>query len=195
MKKGKIIILSVLLLALVALTSTLIAAWLTDTKTTPPTEFTVGDVKFQWVSPTWATGPIVPGQDLIPDSGTPDMNRLYLTNTSTVKTQLRVKVTAIVTLSGQSTGTDAIDLLYNFSLMDGWTFNQSENTWYYNSVINPQTSVDVINTLVLDGAKVGNTYSQATLKVSFLFEAKQAEYVTWEQLGQIDFETGLAAQG
>ena len=51
MKKGKFTILIILLLAMIGLTSGFIAAWLTDTKTTPQTTFTVGDVEFTWNAP------------------------------------------------------------------------------------------------------------------------------------------------
>ena len=77
MKKSKVIILSVLLFAMLALTSTLIAAWLTDTKSTSSTTFTVGDVKLPERRDDFRGCPIVPGQNLIG-------SKFYLANASTV---------------------------------------------------------------------------------------------------------------
>ncbi len=49
--------------------------------------------------------------------------------------------------------------------------------------------------MILNGWTVGNEYKNAEFKVTLVFEAKQEEYVTWEQLGtaEIDFTTGLAS--
>lgn len=190
MKKGKFTILIILLLAMIGLTSGLIAAWLTDTKTTPPTTFTVGDVKYTWNGTTVSDGtPIVPGQNLIVDL-------FHLTNESTIDSELRVKIIANYTLEGETESHDALHLFKDLSLMSGWVYK--DEFWYYEpegiSTIAPTvTTVNVIDTLILDGSQVGNTYSKAAFTIQFIFEAKQKDYVTWEELGnaRIDFSTGI----
>lgn len=188
MKKSKVIILSVLLFAMLALTSKLIAAWLTDTKSTSSTTFTVGDVKFSWNGATIsADAPIVPGQNLIG-------SKFYLANASTVDAELRVEIIAAYTLAGSSDEVDALELFKDLSLMDGWELN-SDGKWYYDATITPDDEmIDVIDTLVLDGLKVGNLFANASFTVQFVFEAKQKDFVTWEELGEakINFGTGLA---
>ncbi|HEY8395364.1 MAG TPA: hypothetical protein VIK96_01145 [Bacilli bacterium] len=187
MKKGRVVILIVLLFAMIAVTSTLIAAWLTDKKSTSSTTFTVGDVEFTWngaMIPT--TNPIVPGQNLI-------QTPFYLANTSTVTSQLRVQILATYKLEGSSESVDAIPLFKDLSLMTGWTLSE-DGKWYHDAdIATTDTTIDVIDTLVLDGSKVGNTFSKASFTVQFVFEAKQKEYVTWEELGTavIDFSTGI----
>ncbi|MDD4000563.1 MAG: hypothetical protein PHX62_06700 [Bacilli bacterium] len=190
MKKRRIIILIVLLLAMAGITSAFISAWLTDTDTTGPTTFTVGDVEYTWVPGTLAESPIVPGQDLI--TGT-----YSLTNTSNVNSELRVKIYATYTLDGTETAEDALDLFETISLMTGWTLNETDGKWYYTvtgdnpTTITPSiTSINVIDELVLDGAKVGNLYTKATFAFTFEFEAKQKDYVEWEDLGVANFDFG-----
>lgn len=182
MKKGKFTILIILLLAMIGLTSGFIAAWLTDTKTTPQTTFTVGDVEFTWNGATIpTTAPIVPGQNLI---ATP----YYLANTSTVDSELRVQIIATYTLAGETESEDAIHLFSNLSLMSGWNYDSDDLKWYYSSTIAPtDTTVNVIDKLILDGWQVGNSFSKAELKIQFVFEAKQKDYVTWEELGTAGF--------
>lgn len=60
-KKKFIAILTLLFLAIAALTANLIVAWLTDTATTGPTDFTLGDVSFEW-SGAVSTNYVVPGR-------------------------------------------------------------------------------------------------------------------------------------
>ncbi len=63
-KKKFIAILTLLFLAIAALTANLIVAWLTDTATTGPTDFTLGDVSFEW-SGAVSTNYVVPGENVV----------------------------------------------------------------------------------------------------------------------------------
>lgn len=72
--------------------------------------------------------------------------------------------------------------------MSGWNYDSDDLKWYYSSTIAPtDTTVNVIDTLILDGWQVGNSFSKAELKIQFVFEAKQKDYVTWEKLGTAGF--------
>lgn len=193
MFKKKIIFLSVGILFVVATLVVAIAAWLTDTASTDETEFTIGDVTFVFDGSLIETNdPIVPGQQLVTEGG------IKLLNESTVSTELRVLVT--VTVDG-SPVTDLSSIFTTgsigdgFSLASGWTLN-GDGYWYYSvsgsSVIT--TSVEeiaLLSSLKLDGSKVGNDYATKPLTIQFTFQAKQAEYVTWAELGEIDFDLGI----
>ena len=139
MKKSKVIILSVLLFAMLALTSKLIAAWLTDTKSTSSTTFTVGDVKFSWNGATIsADAPIVRAEL--------DRKQVLSCNASTVDAELRVEIIAAYTLAGSNDEVSA-RALQGLSLMDGWELNSEDGKWYYDATITPDDeAIDVIDT-------------------------------------------------
>lgn len=196
MKKGnKIILLGGLLLILVGLTISFMVAWLTDTKETEETTFTVGKVELTW-SGEMINSPVVPGQNLVNTSYT-------LTNSSNVKTELRVKIT----ITSSLLETDATDYVI-LTLGEGWVKNN--DYWYYQGLDTEEiiedevtkykiaptiTSIEVVKSIILDGTKVGNTFSETTFNVQLMFEAKQSDYVTWEQLGtaNIDFSKGISS--
>ncbi len=173
-------------MALVGITSALISAWLTDTKSTPSTTFTVGDVEFEWSGSTITTDSIiVPGDNLIAET-------FSLLNSSNIDTEIRVEIITTYTLEGSQEAIAANDLFEPITLEAGWTRNG--NLWTYDSTILPTTtSVEVISTLMLNGSLVGNSYTGAEFKVIFKFEAKQKANVTWEELGtaEIDFGSGI----
>lgn len=208
MKNKKILFMSLGLLLIVSTLVVSISAWLTDTKQTPDTTFSVGDVKYTIVSDFIADGIIVPGQELIANTNEVTVP-ISLTNSSTVNSELRVRV--IVTKK-EFGGADPapvvtdLDSMFktsingSFVLDSGWIKHATEtNTWYYevdtgDPVIPAGTqSFNVLSSLKLDGAKVGNDYVNDILTIKFIFEAKQAKYVTWDELASatIDFSTGL----
>lgn len=186
MKSKKIWILIIGLAISVGLITGGILAWLTDTKTTPQQTFTVGEVTYEWTAGNFVSSPVVPGQNII---ATP----YKLTNTSNIESELRV---AISITYGEDN--DATDLVV-YTLDSNWVL-ETDGFYYYQAgepvdgkyPVAPQTDVDVITGLMLDGALVGNTFSNVEFTVSMTFHAKQANYVTWAQLGSINFSTGLA---
>ena len=54
--------------------------------------------------------------------------------------------------------------------------------------------LSVLTSLKLDGSKVGNDFRLLNLTIEMVFEAKQSDYVTWQQLGTIHFSTELALE-
>ena len=190
--KRKIIFLSIgLFLTLSALIIS-VAAWLTDTKESDDTSFTIGYVKYEFIGYFKDfTNPIVPGEELI-------ASEFKLRNSSTIATELRVLVTVKVNdviLTNPSTLFTTSSYGAGFSLADGWVFN--EGYWYYyvagnDTVIAPTvTEIPFLSSLKLDGTKVSNNYANANIYIVFTFQAKQAAYVTWEDLGEIDFALGI----
>jgi hypothetical protein len=195
MKKQRIIILMILILALVAATSALITAWLTDTKQTGPTTFTVGDIEFEWEGAITTSQPIVPGQELIASA-------YQLVNTSTVTSQLRVIFTITASLD-ETPLTNPEQYFISTNLAAGWVYNSTDEMWYYASfvdeVLTPTTipiptegndTIPVLTTLKLDGTKAGNDISNYEFTITFVFQAKQNDYVTWADLGSATFNFG-----
>jgi len=155
----------------------------------------VGKVELTW-SGEMINSPVVPGQNLVNTSYT-------LTNSSNVKTELRVKIT----ITSSLLETDATDYVI-LTLGEGWVKNN--DYWYYQGLDTEEiiedevtkykiaptiTSIEVVKSIILDGTKVGNTFSETTFNVQLMFEAKQSDYVTWEQLGtaNIDFSKGISS--
>ncbi|MDD4212271.1 MAG: hypothetical protein PHY42_02600 [Bacilli bacterium] len=187
--KKSIYLVIIMLLGVVGLTTYAVTAWLTDTDTSGPQTFTVGDVEFALSGAATTVTPVVPGQELV-------ATKYTLTNASTVSTELRVKITIVT--SYPSVDEDAKSLVL-MTLGSNWG-TETDGYYYYSVSSNPiivagTQALDFLTSLKLDGSKVGNPYTAATFTVTIMFEAKQADYVTWTELGSasIDFTTGIPA--
>lgn len=188
MNKKRIWILIMALAVTLGLITGGVLAWLTDTKTTPEKTLTVGDVTFIWTEGEITSDNVVPGQNVITTA-------FNLMNTSNVESELRLLIN-ITYLEGEIP-TDASNLV-DYTLASGWVL-ETDGYYYYRPGVEvdgkypiaPTTNVDVLSELSLDGSLVGNSFSGKVFTISIIFEAKQANYVTWAQLGTIDFETGL----
>lgn len=215
MKNKKIILLGFGLLLVVTTLVVSIAAWLTDVDDTLDTTFTIGNVEYSIVGDFIADGIIVPGQQLITTTEVSQGENevvIKLTNSSTVNSKIRLRIevkvdnVAITTLAGLSSIFTTGNPGGGFALPTAWKQNLEELTWYYGeaqagsdaddlgAIISPSINeIPVLNSLKLDGSKVGNAYATKGLTIKFIFEAKQADYVTWEQLGtaSINFSTGI----
>ena len=206
MNKKIILGLSVLLVALFALIGGASYAWLTSTGTEDLNTYTVGEVKFK-ITATETTGLVVPGQPLF--------SNVSITNTSSVTSHLRVSFSvsakdANVNSLNWSIGSDAAndEILIDATAVSGWekqreTRKDDSNNdiivelFYYGTKAAP-TNIAAngavtlnFSGLKLNGNLVGNDHSGATVIVTVNFEAKQAEYVTWEQLASINFSKGI----
>lgn len=185
MNKKKLIILIFGLVLALGLTTTGILAWLTDTKTTTDVTFKVGEVKYIWQQGATKQTPVVPGENVIT---TP----FGLSNESTVKSELRMVISI-----KDSNNVDVSDEVI-LTLSTGWIL---DNGYYYYRVGEAQdgkypilvetTNISVLTGMALNGAVVGNDHVNKVYTVSISFQAKQADYVTWENLGSINFTTGL----
>ena len=202
MKNKKMIgLFLIVLAALVLITTYTISAWLTDTKTTGETTFTIGKVVYTWsgsLIEVEENEHIVPGQELVKEE-------FILTNASTVSSELRFKFTS--TINAVPEITDAREYLLT-AFDEDWYYNASDDYYYYRGDITPVTEdevvkykisadnqeLSVLTSLKLDGSKVGNEFRLLNLTIEMVFEAKQSDYVTWQQLGTINFSTGLALE-
>lgn len=192
MNKKRIWILLMALAVTLGLITGGVLAWLTDTKTTPEKTFTVGDVTYIWTEGVITSDNVVPGQNLITTA-------FNLMNTSNVESELRLLI-HITYLEG-AIPTDASNLV-EYTLASGWVLETTDGYYYYRPGVEvdgkypiaPATKVDVLSELSLDGSLVGNSFSGKVFTIKIIFEAKQANYVTWAQLGTINFETGLLSK-
>ena len=204
MKNKKNLLLVVLLLVVIAVATASTYAWLTQTNSSGEITYTVGDVSYT-VTPSLVNGgTVVPGQPL----GT-----FTISNSSNVLTNVRVRFNVSVSnvkndaSTDWSVGTTASDeVLLTQPEGSKWVLVVSGTNYYYyyggvgdkdatgteDIAVNSGNLETLFNTLVINGALVGNDYAGAAVKITITFEAKQAEYVDWSEMGSIDFETGIA---
>lgn len=146
---------------------------------------------------------------LLPEDNLLD-GTLTLTNYSTVDTQLRVKVTynyignTVLTALDEAADNDPLSV--TFDDPSDWTY--SSGYWYYggtSGTVGPRQGdqtdeIDTISDIRFSGehtedkeADGSSSFAGNGITVTVTFEVKQADYVTWSQLGSIDFSTGLAS--
>lgn len=188
---------TILIVSIIALLVTIIFVYALyiDTKTTPKITYKSGKVVYNLEGST-VEGKVVPGQNLI--------NTPYtLTNNSTVDSQLRIKL--LITLDDEVLSYN--DERIETDVLLEPTFILVEGYYYYGGVdgillSTNTTPITIISQLILDGNFVKNNYgnnpedkdySNKNINIKFIFEAKQANHVTWQILGEedIDFTTGL----
>ena len=214
--KKKNLLLVILLLVVVAVASTATFAWLTDTGSAEAISYTVGDVSYEITKSEAPTGTyVVPGQSL---------GKVVIVNKSNVLTNIRVQLGVTVTGAAANANTDwsvglnkdSDEVLLTQPASSKWYLTDDLNAtgdvnqyYYYGTVTDGKfteediavadaigtTLNDLIESLVLNGALVGNDYSGATVTITVTFYAKQAEHVEWSEMGSINFKTGLAPQG
>lgn len=195
-KKNKIIMICmILLVALVGLVATTVA-WLTSTNTQTHT-FKMGNVEYAFESEGVANDKtVVPGEDIFKNIS------IKLTNKSTVDSQLRIKVT----FNGPLEYSDSS--IFKMTFDSNWTHDMTNGDyWYYNGndgisdhtgltgiikkVDGPSEPITVPIHLIFDGSIVGSDYAGKEYTITITFEAKQAEYVQWSEMKEINFKTGL----
>lgn len=191
--KKKIILLSVLFLGIVALSVSMIRAWLTDTNTTGPVNMTVGNVKFTFTGALISTEEnewIIPGQNIVDTA-------FQITNASNIGTELRLKLDITYDTDTDATSLMVFNLDTNKWVLDGdyYYFRDAmivDSTSQSGKYIIPSGTqvIPILSNISLDGSKVDNAFSGKTFTITITFEAKQSDYVTWEELGSIALETG-----
>ena len=151
---------------------------------TPKITYKSGKVIYN-VEGSTVEGLVVPGQNLI---STPiDFNN------STVDSQLRIKL--IITLNGEVLAYNDARIVADITL--GSPFELVGEYYYYGGVngklLSTNTApITIMSSLVLDGNYVKNSYASKSVNIKFILEAKQADHVTWQTLGEenIDFTIG-----
>lgn len=198
--KKRIVLSSLILVMVVALVfvARSVGAWLTDQQETDKVTLQVGNVEYNLTgtSNLFVTSPVVPGQNLVED------NELKITNQSNVDSQIRFKFTATYDNTGMDssfTGDAVADELLLTTFDPVWQLGTTaglEGYYYLNGedgVILANTTVAnaILTSLILDGSKVGNQFAGKEFTIKFTFQAKQADHLTWQDAGSIDFITGI----
>jgi hypothetical protein len=202
MNKKLIVFLVVCIVVLLGTATGISFAWLTSTGS-GTIEYTVGDVSYTVTGEVAQNTTIVPGQNL--------ENSFKITNNSNVPTNLRVSISVDVkgwTIGkvGTATSPNTKDHIVVSANTTGWELVTENDVMYFyygkkddsgaNGVedlaagVSPTTFP--FNEFKLNGYVVGNADSGKTIKITITFYAKQADYVTWAELGSFDFTTGLA---
>lgn len=202
MKRRIIIALCSIMLVLCSISVGFTVAWLTFSDTTEVV-YSVGDVEYV-IS--------VTSQDensnrelIVPSDEESIFSNLVITNNSNVTTNLRIRFEITETDHDWTVGTtDDCEILVVFNPADeeseepGWIFSTTEeNVMYYytNPVasdqdIEPLGSISTaISGVYLNGKVVKNDHSDLNLTLKLIVEAKQAEAVEWNEIG--DFITGM----
>ena len=202
MNKKLIVFLVVCIVVLLGTATGITFAWLTSTGS-GTIEYTVGDVSYTVTGEVAQNTIIVPGQNL--------ENSFKITNNSNVATNLRVSISVDVkgwTIGevGTATNPNTKDHIVVSANTTGWELVTENNVMYfYYGSKNPTNdgAEDLaagvsptpfpFSEFKLNGYVVGNADSGKTIKITITFYAKQADYVTWAELGSFDFTTGLAS--
>ncbi len=181
-KYFNLIILSSFLVVLLILG---ITALLLDIEETESVTFTSGKVSYT-ITGNIKTGLIVPGENLI---NTP----ITLTNNSTVSHTLRVSVelkldSNAISLDGSDGYIALEDLTSNFSLESDGYYHYQELDY---EIISSVNNIILISNLVLNGYQVQNQFNDKKFEVTIKLYVRQFDNISWEDLGSINFETGL----
>jgi hypothetical protein len=164
-----------------------------DQQETESVILTGGEVSYVFTGGLTDITPVVPGQELVD-------NAFSLSNQSTITTELRILASAQSSLLGPM----GFDLIMTTVFADGWVL-EGDGYRYYRGVLadgltepgkylippTPGMTIDVLSSLVLDGTVVRNNQSGQTITLSFTFEAKQAGFVTWAELGTVTMTVAL----
>ena len=200
-KRWAILSLTIIVLTLCIFTQSTFA-WFTDIASYQKT-FQIGDISYTY-SGTLINGQsseiVVPGQPLI--TGT----SLYLTNKSSIDTNLRLQIRfsytdQITHLPVEETYSgDINNHLTNFMVMDmvsNWIYDATDHCWHYkystDYKIPAATTAEgdtfvIINQIQFDGEKVDMSLSGAIFKIQLIFQAKQSELLDWVTLGTTDID-------
>lgn len=210
MKRRIIIALCSIMLVLCSISVGFTVAWLTFSTTSNEVTYTVGKVKYK-VDLTTAENEsnklIVPGQSIF--------SALKITNESDVDSNLRVRFEITVKdTSNQDvdwtvgTDLDTNQIILANTVVDGgntseevveltnWITKTGEaNVLYYqvdesgDEIITPETTSisTAFSNVYLNGSLVKNAASGYSVKLKVAIEAKQADYVEWDQI--TSFET------
>ena len=195
-KKILILLIAFLLTATTLITSTF--AWITSLNRSGNIIFVTGEVKYVLTGSLEEYNLIIPETPLIKDQP------YVLTNQSSIDSELRIKILyqfneddELENLKEEdwlifdeaSTNDTPTNKLAGKLNSEG-TFSYSDGFWYYskdnNSTIlaGEEVQITILEELYANGLACGNNEcSKKNLYIKIVFQAKQKNYVTWEELG------------
>lgn len=135
---------------------------------------------------------IVPGDELINSP-----NVVNIVNKSTISSCLRliirIKIDDI-TYYLSDVDNEIIGVMSN-----GWTYDTTDECWYYlgvNGSISPPTDIDnptkinILESLRINGNYFGNSIASKNVEVTIIFQAKQHDFVSWQNIGELNKNLG-----
>lgn len=190
MKKKIIVLCGVMIFALLGFIGTTVA-WLTSTGSQTQT-VTVGKVQYTIPTTPDVNATVVPGQPLISEE-------LTFTNSSTVPSQLRFIITLTTTATEDKLAVSNLvfkDANGNTVATTGWV--KDGDYYYYGGTdfdiaTTESPATTFLKNLCFDGETVGNKHAGQKVTITITFQAKQADYVSWTDLADYSFDTGLAS--
>jgi hypothetical protein len=175
-------------------------AWFAKTLLVPKGEISVGDITYSLTGAFIADDTlIVPGQELI-------QTPFVLNNNSSVESQIRMKITYLgyvwngveVVAEEQVYVSSEDDFLF---VTVGSGFVVTGDYWYYTDdplvlgpdyILDPETGIfTLLSSVYLNGATTNIDFADKDVWIRITVEVKQADNVTWSELVDIDFTTGL----
>ena len=168
-------------------------AWLTY-RSHADIKYSVGTITYEITEVDKPATELVPGQPL---------SNFKIVNKSTILTDMRIKVQITSTLTtpagqqplGWTIGTDASKDKILIELNAGWTIG-TDGYFYLNQIpIGTKEGSNVLSpfkTIKINPDLVGTESMGAAISISYDFEVKQSEYVTWEGIGTITAENAVA---
>ena len=195
-KKILILLITFLLTALTLITSTF--AWITSLNRSGNIIFVTGEVKYVLTGSLEEYNLIIPETPLIEDQP------YVLTNQSSIDSELRIKILYQFSeddklenlkeedwlIFDEASTNDTPTNKLAGKLNSEGTFSYSDGFWYYskdnNSTIlaGDEVQITILEELYANGLACGNNEcSKKNLYIKLIFQAKQKNYVTWEELG------------
>lgn len=202
MNKKLIVFLVVCIVVLLGAATGITFAWLTSTGSAT-INYKVGEVAYTVKGNVASETVIVPGQNL--------SNSFTITNNSNVNTNLRITISVSdstwtfkeVDTTGNPNTTNHVLLSMANSKWKSYSENgimyfyygQKENTANGAGIEDILPSTKTIefpfSDFKLNGYVVGNESKNKSITFTITFYAKQADHVTWDEMGSISFQTGL----
>lgn len=201
MKKTSVhLILSLLfLISSIFISVGLTFGWFAKAVVIPKGSLSSGDITYTMTGQLVAdTVIIIPGLELVEDT-------FYLTNYSSVDSQLRVRVAywayvreglSVVPQELNYTNTSADFIAVVF----GPKFQQNGSYWYYTDdplIAGPdyiieaeEVVIELLSSIIYDGTLTGIDFASQSIYLKIIVEVKQARNVSWSELTTIDFQTG-----
>ena len=137
---------------------------------------------------------IVPGEELIKTGET-----IYITNKSSISSQVRIKISVQVNSDVYYVDDNNTNEIIA-TISDEWIFSSTDECWYYGGEeviveavtdINPSVDIDILSAIKLNGNYFGNAVSSQNVVITITYQAKQAEYVDWLNIGEFSVNLGI----
>lgn len=166
-----------------------------DKKETEPITFKSGRVSYT-IAGDLKTGFIVPGENIVTVP-------IVFTNNSTVDHNLKMEFS--IKLNNVELPLNSSILVYedeivlgsnsSFDFNSDFIYDQVDGAYYYKSKtynVGPSDgNITLFSNLYLNGDEIHKENNGEVLVISITLYVKQADNVSWSELGSINFETGL----